>query len=170
MDGFSHVGLATRNMQATLDFYQDVLGFRAVRCDVLKVTEGGEIQHVFFDVGGGQLIAFMGPRGVEGIPDDFDAGINRGLGLPDGMIHFAFEAGSPEALEAKRQELIGKGVRVTRVVDHEWCRSIYFKDPNGIDLEYCCLTRELGEDDARMQVRAEISARRRPASRRFESR
>ena len=24
------------------------------------------------------------------IPDDWDAGINRGLGIPDGMIHFAY--------------------------------------------------------------------------------
>ena len=165
--GFSHLGLATRDMEATLDFYQNTLGFRAVRCDILKVAEGGEIQHVFFDTGGGQMIAFMGPREVEGIPADYDAGINAGLGLPDGMIHFAFEAGSPEALAAKRAELLEKGVRVTGIVDHEWCRSIYFKDPNGIDLEYCCVTRELGDDDARMQVRAEISTRRRPASRRF---
>ena len=167
--GFSHVGLATRDMEATLDFYQKVLGLPAVRCDIIKVAEGGEIQHVFFDAGHGQLIAFMGPRGIRGIPEDYDAGINRGLGLHDGMIHFAFEAGSPEALEAKRAELIARGVRVTRVVDHEWCQSIYFKDPNGIDLEYCCMTRELGEDDARMQVRAEMSLSKRPASRRFEA-
>jgi catechol 2,3-dioxygenase-like lactoylglutathione lyase family enzyme len=166
--GFSHVGLATRDMDATLAFYQEVLGFPAVRCDILKVTEGGEIQHVFFEAGNGQLIAFMGPRGVQGIPDDYDAGINRGLGLPDGMVHFAFEAGSPEELLARRSDLVAKGVRVTDLVDHEWCQSIYFKDPNGIDLEYCCMTRELTEDDARMQVRAETSMRRRPASRRFK--
>lgn len=167
--GFSHVGLATGDMDATRVFYSEVLGFPAVRCDVLKVVEGGEIQHVFFDAGGGQMIAFMGPRGVEGIPEDFDAGINRGLGLPSGMVHFAFEAGSPEALREKRSALLARGVRVSPIVDHEWCESIYFRDPNGIDLEYCCLTRELGEDDARMQVRAEISARRQPTSRRFES-
>ncbi|MEN8184702.1 MAG: VOC family protein [Myxococcota bacterium] len=166
--GFSHVGLATRDMEATLHFYGDVLGLPPVRCDIIKVVEGGEIQHVFFDAGRGQLIAFMGPRGVRGIPEDYDAGINRGLGLPDGMVHFAFEAGSPEALEEKRAELVAQGVRVTQVVDHEWCRSIYFKDPNGIDLEYCAVTRELGEDDARMQLRAEMSMRKRPASRRFQ--
>ena len=62
------------------------------------------------------------------------------------------------------------------------CQSLWkFLDPSpyippkgapseaGIDLEYCCVTRELGDDDARMQVRAEISTRRRPTSRRFES-
>ena len=156
-------------MDATLVFYTEVLGFEAVRCDIPKVEEGGQIRHVFFDAGAGQMVSFMEGRGVETIPDDYDAGINKGLGLPSGMIHFAFEAGSPEQLTAKRSELLGKGVRVTPVVDHEWCQSIYFKDPNGIDLEYCCVTREFGPDDSRMQVRAEISTRRRPKSRRFES-
>ena len=159
--GFSHVGLATTDMEATRRFYEEVLGFRTVRADILKVAEGGEIQHVFLDTGEGQMLSFMAPVVVEGIPGDFDASINRGLGLPPGMIHFAFEAGSPELLEEKRDELRGKGIEVTDVVDHEgWCRSIYFRDPNGIQLEYCCLTRELTEDDARMQVRKEISRRR----------
>jgi hypothetical protein len=45
-------------------------------------------------------------------------------------------------------------------VDHDWAKSIYFKDPNGIQLEFCCLTRNLNADDARMQPRAEISLRR----------
>ncbi len=155
--GFSHVGLATRDMAATRAFYEDVLGFKPLRYDIMKVTEGGEIHHVFYDTGQGQMLAFMGPEGVEGL-DEFDAGINRGLGLPDGMIHFAFEAGSVEGLEAKRQELIDKGVKVSEVVDHEgWCRSIYFKDPNYIQLEYCCPTRELTPEDARPQVRREVS-------------
>ena len=28
---------------------------------------------------------------------------------------------------------------------------IYFKDPNGLSLEYCCMVRNLTEDDATMQ-------------------
>ena len=54
-----------------------------------------------------------------------------------------------------------KGVRVTPVVDHEWMHSIYFKDPNGLLLEYACWARELNDDDARMQVRFTISLRER---------
>jgi hypothetical protein len=63
-------------------------------------------------------------------------------------------------LEEKRNELLAKGVEVTDVVDHDWAKSIYFKDPNGIQLEYCCLTRNLDANDARMQDRFEISVRR----------
>ncbi len=155
--GWSHVGLSTLDMDKTRAFYEGVLGFKAVRCDIIKVKEGGQIRHIFFDTGHGQLIAFMEPRGVPGIPLEYDAGINRGLGLPDAFYHFAFEAGNVEELEKKRAELIGKGVRVTPVVEHEWANSIYFKDPNGIMLEYACYTRALNEDDARIQPRFEIS-------------
>jgi catechol 2,3-dioxygenase-like lactoylglutathione lyase family enzyme len=158
--GFSHVGLSTLDLDKTRDFYENVLGFKAVRCDVIRVTEGGRIRHVFFDTGGDQLIAFMEARGVPGVPADYDAGINRGLGVPSAFYHFAFEAGSEAGLEAKRTELLAKGVDVTDVVDHDWAKSIYFKDPNGLQLEYCCYTRALGADDARMQDRFEMSARR----------
>jgi len=156
--GFSHIGLSTRDLDSTRDFYEHVMGFKAVRCDIIKIAEGGQIRHIFFDTGHDQLLAFMEPQGVAGIPEDYDAGINTGLGVPGSFYHFAFEAGSVAALEAKRQELLAKGIVVTEIVDHEWAQSIYFYDPNGISLEYCCLTRDIGtEDDVTMQVRVERS-------------
>jgi catechol 2,3-dioxygenase-like lactoylglutathione lyase family enzyme len=158
--GFSHIGLSTLDLDRTRDFYERVLGFRAVRCDILKVKEGGQIRHIFFDTGHDQLLAFMEASGVPGIPAEYDAGINRGLGVPGVFYHFAFEAGSEAALDEKRRELLAKSVQVTEVVDHDWAKSIYFKDPNGLQLEFCCYTRNLNADDARMQPRAEISVRR----------
>ena len=158
--GFSHIGLSTLDLDRTRDFYEGVLGFKAVRCDILKVKEGGQIRHIFFDTGRDQLIAFMEAGGVPGVPADYDAGINRGLGVPSAFYHFAFEAGSEPALLEKRDELRAKGVEVTDVVDHDWAKSIYFKDPNGIQLEFCCYTRNLNDDDARLQYRAEIAAER----------
>ena len=49
-----------------------------------------------------------------------------------------------------------KGVETTDIVDHGWAQSVYFKDPNGLSLEYCCIVRNLTEDDARMQERFTI--------------
>jgi len=155
--GFSHVGLSTLDLDKTREFYEKVLGFRVVVADTIKIKEGGAIRHIFFDTGRDQLLAFMEPRGIPGVPLEYDAGINRGLGVPAAFYHFAFEAGSPPALEDKRRELIAKGVQVTDVVDHGWARSIYFKDPNGMSLEYCCLARNFTEDDATMQERFELS-------------
>jgi catechol 2,3-dioxygenase-like lactoylglutathione lyase family enzyme len=155
--GWSHISLATIDMNATRAFYEGTLGFKAVRCDIIKVKEGGEIRHVFFDTGQGQLLAFMEPRGVPGAPVEFDGGLNRPLGMPEGVYHFAFEAGSQAELEAKRAELIAKGIQVTPVVDHDWAKSIYFKDPNGLMLEYSYISRDFTADDGVMQLRFEMS-------------
>lgn len=43
---------------------------------------------------------------------------------------------------------------------HRRNEPFYFKDPNGLQLEFCCFTRNLDASDARMQDRAEISVRR----------
>lgn len=156
--GFSHIGLSTLDLDKTCDFYENVLGFKPVRCDILRIKEGGQIRHVFFNIGRDQLLAFMEAQGVPGIPAEYDAGINRGLGVPSAFYHFAFEAGSVAALEAKRAELLAKGVQVSDIVHHDAAQSIYFRDPNNISLEYCCMTRDMGtEDDIRMQERFTLS-------------
>lgn len=155
--GFSHIGLSTLDLNKTRDFWENVLGFKPVRCDIIKIKEGGEVRHIFFDTGRDQLVAFMEARGVPGVPVEYDAGINRGLGVPAAFYHFAFEAGTQTGLEQKRQELTAKGVKVTEIVDHDWAKSIYFSDPNGMSLEYCCYTRNFNENDARMQDRFEMS-------------
>lgn len=155
--GFSHLGLSTLDLDKTREFYENILGFKPVRCDTIKITEGGQIRHIFFDLGRDQLIAFMEARDVPGVPVEYDAGINRGLGVPSAFYHFAFEAGTEAGLEAKRQELLTKGVAVSEVVDHDWAKSIYFKDPNGAQLEYCCLTRDFTAEDALMKNRFEAS-------------
>src|SRR5271169_5528427 len=149
--GFSHIGLSTLDLDKTREFYEGVLGFKPVVADTINVEEGGHLRHLFFDVGRDQLIAFLEPNGVPDVPAKYDAGINRGLGVPAGFYHFAFEAGSAAALAEKRDELRVKGVDVTDIVDHGWAQSIYFKDPNGLSLEYCCVVGNRLEGDAMMR-------------------
>jgi catechol 2,3-dioxygenase-like lactoylglutathione lyase family enzyme len=153
--GFNHIDLATKDMAATRAFYEGILGFPVVRSDIIEFEAGGAAEHVFFDCGNGQMIAFAHSARF---PDDLDTGINKGLGLPNGVYHFAFQADTPAALLELKTALEKKGVAVRGVEDHEgWCRSIYFMDPNGLQLEYCCLSRALNEDDARPQVRFRVS-------------
>src|SRR6266849_2611630 len=118
--GFSHIGLSTLDLDKTREFYENVLGFKPVVCDTITVKEGGKIRHIFFDTGQDQLIAFMEAREVPGVPAEYDAGINRGLGVPSAFYHFAFEAGTEAGLAQKREELIAKGVKVSDIVDHNW--------------------------------------------------
>jgi catechol 2,3-dioxygenase-like lactoylglutathione lyase family enzyme len=145
--GFSHIGLSTLDLDRTRDFYEGILGFKAMFIDTIRIQEGGRLRHLFFNIGRDQLLAFIEPHGVPDVPATFDAGINHGLGVPASFYHFAFEAGSASALADKRDELRAKGVDVTDIRDHGWARSIYFKDPNGLSLEYCCVVRPLTADD-----------------------
>jgi catechol 2,3-dioxygenase-like lactoylglutathione lyase family enzyme len=156
--GWSHVGLATRDIERTRRFYEGVLGFRAVRYDIIKVKEGGEIHHAFFDTGRSQLLAFMEFRAVPGGPALLDTDLNRVFRIPKAThaFHIALEAGNEAELVATRAELVSKGVAVTPVVDFEWAKSIFFRDPNDIVIEYCFLTREFTDDDAIMRVRFEF--------------
>ena len=143
--GMHHLGLATHDMEATLGFYEDKLGLSVKVCDLMKPEAGGAIRHAFIDLGAGEMIAFMECNNVPGIPDDFDPGINRGLGIRGGVMHFAFKAADEDDLVARQRTLRDKDVDVTDVVDHGWCKSIYFKDPNGLQLEYCVVTGALDD-------------------------
>jgi glyoxylase I family protein len=159
--GLNHIDLATKDMEATRHFYEDLMGFPLVRADLVDIVGRGTMKHFFFDIGNGQLLGFMSGEAVDGFSKDFDSGINRGLGLAHGVYHFAFNAGSEEELEAVKKHLEASGVEVRGPVDHEgWCKSIYFDDPNGLQLEYCHLTREFVADDAVPQVRFRRDGRR----------
>ena len=106
--GISHIGLSTLDLDKTREFYEEVMGFKPVVADTIKVKEGGYLRHLFFDIGRDQLIAFLEPNGVPDVPAKYDAGINRGLGVPASFYHFAFEAGSPAGLAEKRDAHRGR--------------------------------------------------------------
>jgi len=120
--GFSHIGLSTLDLDKTRDFYVNVLGFKPVRSDTIPIREGGQIRHIFFDTGRDQLIAFMEARGVPGIPAEYDAGINRGLGVPSGFYHFAFEAGTAppdRTIRSSVTELLLEASRIQDELDRD---------------------------------------------------
>jgi catechol 2,3-dioxygenase-like lactoylglutathione lyase family enzyme len=159
--GFNHIDLGTKDMDATRAFYEGLLGFPLVRADLVEIGDKGRMQHFFFDVGNGQLMGFMSGEDVNGYPKEFDAGINKGLGLAQGVYHFAFDAETENDLERIKQHLISNGVEVRGPVNHEgWCKSIYFLDPNGLQLEVCHLSRPFVADDATPRVRFRLEGRR----------
>jgi catechol 2,3-dioxygenase-like lactoylglutathione lyase family enzyme len=157
--GFSHIGLATRDLEATRKFYEGVLGFKLMIADIISVEEGGQVRHMFFDTGRDQLLAFMEAKGIDGIPNNYDTSINGACGLPSSFFHFAFEGGSAEAMKAIHRNLTAKGVQVSDIIDHGASHSMYFKDPvNGLSLEYCAWVRPFTEEGATMQQRYRMPA------------
>lgn len=150
--GVHHIGLVTLDMDRTLDFYLNKLGWEIGWCDIIELPDGGRIKHAFLDMGDGTLFAFMAPD-KKAHPGEFTTDINAAQNLPNAFFHYAFHLDTVEALERRRAELLAKGIDVTVVVDHGWCRSIYFRDPNGLQLEYCASVREFNNDDKIMKHR-----------------
>jgi catechol 2,3-dioxygenase-like lactoylglutathione lyase family enzyme len=132
-----HLSFASRDLAATRRFYEGQLGFPVLIHEWMRMQEGGRVDHMFFDCGGGCALAFLQWIDVPGVPVDHDTSINRGLGFPAGTFHFAFRCDDLATLEARRLELIGQGVVVGELLDLFPYRSFFFDDPvNGLRLEY----------------------------------
>lgn len=140
----NHVAYATANTAETVRFYTEVMGFRlahAVRGSD-DPANGSERRflHTFFEMGGGEVIAFFDIEGLT--PSARDS-------LPRWVRHLALSVESHEAIAAWKTYLEGHGLHVTGPVDHDgvWL-SIYFGDPNGITLELTHQARALTQADA----------------------
>jgi hypothetical protein len=59
-------------------------------------------------------------------------------------MHFAVEVASVGEVTAMRDRLRAAGVQTTDVVDHEFIKSIYVFDPNGLRLEVTARTEAPG--------------------------
>ena len=57
-----HVALATKDMEATHDFYTNAMGFRLAKTVVAPTGNpgGGWSKHIFYEIPGGGQIAFWG--------------------------------------------------------------------------------------------------------------
>ena len=160
-NGINHLALVCRDMDETVRFYTEALRMPLVK--TVALPDGG--QHFFFDCGGGSLLAFFwwpdAPAEAPGIASvkDFPAEPKSAVGS---MNHVAFDMAEDE-LEASIEALKAAGVHVSVpvVVNHDdsaagvaremhdgvWVRSVYFRDPNGIMLEFAAVLRGFRPDD-----------------------
>ena len=143
---FHHVALATRDVEATHAFYTDVMGFDLVKVDAIETDGGGWARHLFYDTHGQGLIAFWDIHDDPQVPDDFQASISRGLGLPPWTNHLAFDAVDLDGLAEHKRRWLAAGHGVAEI-DHGWCTSIYIEDPNGIMVEFCATTHAVTDAD-----------------------
>jgi catechol 2,3-dioxygenase-like lactoylglutathione lyase family enzyme len=186
--GVNHLALVCRDMARTVDFYTDVLGMPLVKTIELP---GGVGQHFFFEIGGGDSLAFFwfpdAPAAAPGVAAPRSPfGVAPLVSAHGSMNHVAFDIPA-DKIEEYRERLAAKGVEVTEVVNHDespsqasrevtdstFVRSIYFFDPDGILLEFAGWTRDLTDADVRHRPATEsdrerylAERERQPASRR----
>lgn len=144
LDGVDHLAFVTWRPRATHEFYTQALGMplvHAITATGWVTEEYPDFVHFFFDMGRGNRIAFFYYFGLadEEPPSD----------LMHRSRHLAFHVDTEEELLAWRDRLKAHGVRVTRPMGHELIESIYFDDPNGIQLEITRPLREMSEIDSR---------------------
>lgn len=132
--GIHHVAFASRDTQATYDFYHNKLGMKLFRTENHRQGEG-YFRHFFFDMGNDQLIGFFEVNNVGERPD-YKTDLSGSLGLPLWVNHIAFNTETEERFEQIKNRAKENGVRFFAKIDHDWVKSIYFLDPNGITLEY----------------------------------
>lgn len=124
--GINHLALVTPDMDATVRFYAGVLGMR-----LAATTMAGPMRHYFFEMGDGNTVAFFEVAGAETFRKPAGGTTDRAIQLD----HISFNLPEEDDLERLRERLDAWGCEVTRVIDHDVIRSIYFSDPNGIALE-----------------------------------
>ena len=116
--GFHHAALAARNAERTINLMTEHLGFR-------QVDEAENRTRLAAGDGGpGNVVDVMDATG-------FPRG-NTGVGT---VHHIAFRVPDEEAQLAVREEVAGLGYDVTPVLDRNYFRSIYFREPGGVLFE-----------------------------------
>jgi len=116
--GLHSVTMVVRSLEATLDLMTGLLGFRvADEADgCVRIAVGGD-----------------GPGHTIDIVVDADAGpALNGTGT---VHHVALAIATGDEQRRVRDELVGRGLKVTEIRDRCYFQSIYFREPGGVLLE-----------------------------------
>lgn len=117
--GLHHTALISSDVERTVRFYQDILGFPLT--ELIENRDYPGSSHFFFDIGNGNLLAFFDFPGLD---------VGPYAEVLGGLHHMAISV-EPERWE----ELVG---RLTEAgVPHEVHSgvSVYFRDPDGARIE-----------------------------------
>jgi glyoxylase I family protein len=121
--GVHHLALICRDVEETIRFYQDLLGFPLV--ELVENRDYAGSSHFFFDIGNRNLLGFFDFPGHE--HPDFHETIGA-------VQHLALST-SPGQFAAAKQRLDEAGIDYLgpdRGVDN----SLYIRDPNGVGIEF----------------------------------
>jgi len=120
--GIHHAALICSDVERTIRFYQDLLGFPLVELVENRDYKGSS--HFFFDLGNQTLLGFFDFPGL---------GLEPGVESIGSVQHIAISV-PREKWEQARERLDAEGVKYAGP-DLGIEESMYFKDPDGIQIE-----------------------------------
>ena len=109
-----HVGLHVSNLEEAVRFYQRTLGLR-----LHKLMRVGEVEIAFLDLNGTYLELVQRPGSPEGPPEGR-------------WSHLAVHVDDFDGLVSRLEEM---GLELRRITLPDGTRIIFFKDPDGHDVE-----------------------------------
>lgn len=142
----NHAVLYVRDVRRSVDFYQGILGFRVV-------TEMAALPGA----------AFLQAPGSTNDHDLglFELGAAAGPSLAGratvGLYHLAWEVDTLDELERLRGALAGAGA-LTGASDHGTTKSLYGRDPDGLEFEIAWIVPADQLDDTARSARTRIGA------------
>ena len=117
--GLHHTALISSDVERTIRFYQDVLGFPLT--ELIENRDYAGSSHFFFDIGNGNLLAFFDFPGLD---------VGPYAEVLGGLHHLAISV-EPHRWRQLVEQLTAAGV------EHEVHSgvSVYFRDPDGARIE-----------------------------------
>jgi catechol 2,3-dioxygenase-like lactoylglutathione lyase family enzyme len=128
--GFNHVATLTTDMDLTVGFYQQAFDAE-VTFEIAKRDDHPWMKVI--DLGGGSAL------NVFEVPADEIIGERRRQGGRGAIDHYALAVDTRATLEAVRDRLLAAGAQEVGEIQQlgpEW--SLFFRDPDGMELEVCC--------------------------------
>ena len=120
--GIHHAAFICRDVEETISFYQEFLGFPLV--ELVENRDYTGSSHFFFDLGNGNLLGFFDFPGHDHPPFEETIGALQHLAISVSADQFA---AAKTKLEDARIDYLGP--------DRGAADSMYFRDPNGLGLE-----------------------------------
>jgi catechol 2,3-dioxygenase-like lactoylglutathione lyase family enzyme len=130
--GLHHNAYRCRDSEETRRFYEDFLGLPLAEAFPIDTTQTGRqtsVLHSFYQMDDGSFLAFFeAPDKPFDFKEQHDFDLHIALTVDDETLESMFEKGKIE------------GIATRGISDHGFCRSIYFRDPNGYVIELAAPT------------------------------
>ena len=128
--GLNHVATLTASMDTTVRFYERAFG-AVVTFELAKRDDHPWMK--ILDLGGGAAL------NVFEVPAEEIIGQRRTQGARGAIDHFALAVGSRATLEAVRERLLQSDAQEVGTIQQlGGDLSLFFRDPDGMELEVCC--------------------------------